>query len=134
MLLMDTHVWFWSLSEPERLPRTAFKLIQRTRPDHRGIASISLWEFAMMVTRGRIELKTTAEQWLEYAIRQTGLHVFELTPRIAVEACELPGDFHGDPADRIIVATARMSGATLVTEDQRILGYPHVRSLWQHRG
>ena len=130
MILMDTHIWFWSLAEPERLSKSAFRLIQRTKPDQRGVASISVWEFAMMVTRGRIELKMTAEQWLDYAIRKTGLRVFELTPKVAVESCELPGDFHGDPADRIIVATARTNGATLVTKDRRILDYPHVKSLW----
>ena len=130
MLLMDTRIWFWSLTEPEKLSKAAFRFIQRTKPDQRAMASISLWEFAMMVTRGRIELKTTAEQWLDYAPRKTGLHVFELTPKVAVESCELPGDFLGDPADRVIVATARINGATLVTKDQRILDYPHVKSLW----
>jgi PIN domain nuclease of toxin-antitoxin system len=127
---MDTHVWFWSLSEPEKLSRTAFQSIEREKPDQRSVASISLWEFAMMVTRGRIELKTTAEQWLEYAIYKTGLRVFDLTPEVAVESCELPGSFHKDPADRIIVATARINGTTVVTKDQKILKYPHVQSLW----
>jgi PIN domain nuclease of toxin-antitoxin system len=130
MILLDTHVWFWSLTEPEKLSEAALKLIQQTKPDLRGVASISIWEFAMMVTRGRIELKTTAEQWLDLAIRNTGLHVFELTPKVAVEACELPGDFHKDPADRIIVATARISRAIVVTKDQKILNYPYVKSLW----
>ena len=61
MLLMDSHVWFWTLTEPENLSKPALKLIQRTKPDNRTVASISLWEFAMMVARGRIELQTTAE-------------------------------------------------------------------------
>jgi PIN domain nuclease of toxin-antitoxin system len=84
----------------------------------------------MMVARNRIELKTTAEQWLDYAIHKTGLRVLELTSKVAVESCELPGDFHTDPADRIIVATARMNGATLLTKDHRILDYPYVKSIW----
>ena len=130
MLLMDTHVWFWSLTEPDKLSRPAFRLIQRSKPDQRAVASISLWEFAMMVTKGRIELKVTAEQWLDCAIQRTGVHVFELTPKVAVESCELPGPFHGDPADRIIVATARINGATLVTKDRKIIDYPHVKSAW----
>ena len=130
MLLMDTHVWFWTLTEPEKLSKTALKFIQRTKPDNRAIASISVWEFAMMAARGRIELKTTAQEWLDYAIHKTGLRILELTPKVAVESCELPGDFHRDPADRIIVATARINGATLVTKDQRILGYRHVKSMW----
>jgi PIN domain nuclease of toxin-antitoxin system len=130
MLLMDTHTLFWSLTEPEKLSKAALDFIQRTETDQRTIASISIWEFAMMVARGRIEIKMTSEQWLDYAIRKTGLRVLELTPKVAVESCELPGDFHGDPADRIIVATARVNGATLVTKDQKILKYPHVKSIW----
>jgi PIN domain nuclease of toxin-antitoxin system len=130
MLLMDTHVWFWSLSEPENLSKAALDLIQRTQTDRRTIASISIWEFAMMAARGRIEIKTPVEQWLDYAVQKTGIHVFKLTPKVAVESCELPGEFHRDPADRIIVATARINGATLVTKDQKILNYPHVTSIW----
>jgi PIN domain nuclease of toxin-antitoxin system len=130
MLLMDTHTLFWSLTEPEKLSKAALDFIQRTETDQRTIASISIWEFAMMVARGRIEIKMTSEQWLDYAIRKTGLRVLELTPKVAVESCELPGDFHGDPADRIIVATARVNRATLVTKDQKILKYPHVKSIW----
>jgi PIN domain nuclease of toxin-antitoxin system len=130
MIVMDTHVWFWSLTEPENLSKAALNLIQRTKPDQRTVASISVWEFAMLVARGRIELKITAEQWLDYAVHKTGLRVLDLTPKAAVESCELPGDFHKDPADRIIVATARINGATLVTKDQKILDYPHVKSIW----
>jgi PIN domain nuclease of toxin-antitoxin system len=130
MLLMDTHIWFWSLTEPARLSRTALGVIQKTKTDQRTIASISIWEFAMMVARGRIEIKMTAEQWLDYAIHKTGLRVLDLTPKVAIESCELPGDFHRDPADRIIVATARVNGATLVTKDQKILDYPYVKSIW----
>jgi PIN domain nuclease of toxin-antitoxin system len=127
---MDTHVWFWSLSEPEKLSRSALGKIKREKPDQRGIASISLWEFAMMISHKRIELKTTAEKWLEYAVHKSGLKVFELTYPVSLDACELPGGFHRDPADRIIVATARINGITLVTKDQKILRYPHVKSFW----
>lgn len=130
MLLLDTHVWFWSLTEPFNLSKAALDLIQTTETDRRAIASISIWEFAMMVARGRIEVKMTAEQWLDYAITKTGLRVLELTPKVAIESCELPGDFHKDPADRIIVATARVNGATLVTKDKKILDYPYVKSMW----
>jgi PIN domain nuclease of toxin-antitoxin system len=105
-------------------------LIQKSKPEQRAVASISLWEFAMMVAKGRIELKITAEQWLDYATHKTGIHLFELTPKVAVESCELPIPFHGDPADRIIVATARIKGATLLTKDRKILDYPHVKSAW----
>lgn len=130
MLVMDTHTWFWSLTEPEKLSKASLDFIRRTETDQRTIASISIWEFAMMVARGWIEIKMTAEQWLDYAIRKTGLRVLELSSKVAVESCELPGDFHGDPADRIIVATARVHGATVVTKDKKILTYPHVKAIW----
>lgn len=130
MLLMDTHVWFWTLTEPNRLSKTAYDLIKNTVVDERAIASISIWEFAMMAQRGRIKMKMTAEQWLDYAINKTGIQVLELSPKVAVESCQLPGDFHADPADRIIVATARINGATLVTKDRKILDYPYVNSAW----
>jgi PIN domain nuclease of toxin-antitoxin system len=130
MLLLDTHVWFWSLSEPERLSKAARDLIQQTKTDQRAVASISIWELAMMAARGRIELKIGAGQWLDYAVNKSGIHVFALTPEVALESCSLPGDIHGDPADRIIVATARLASATLVTKDRRILKYPYVESVW----
>ncbi|MBW2072181.1 MAG: type II toxin-antitoxin system VapC family toxin, partial [Deltaproteobacteria bacterium] len=108
MLVLDTHAWWWAVNEPGQLSRNAYELLSMTPPDQRAVASISIWEFAMMVKRGRIRLRMSAANWLEYAVEKTGLQVCELTPRIAVEACSLPGEFHKDPADRIIVATARV--------------------------
>lgn len=130
MILLDTHVWFWSLTEPDRLSRTSYDLIKRTPVDERAIASISIWEFAMMASKGRIQMKMGSEQWLKYATEKTGIQILELTPSIAIESCQLPGSFHADPADRIIVATARINGATLITKDKKILAYPYVNSIW----
>ena len=130
MILLDTHVWFWSLTEPDRLSRTSYDLIKRTPADERAIASISIWEFAMMASKGRIQMKMGSEQWLRYATEKTGIQILELTPSIAIESCQLPGSFHADPADRIIVATARINGATLITKDKKILAYPYVNSIW----
>ncbi len=84
----------------------------------------------MMVARKKIELKTSPESWLSRAIHGTGIQVIELSPEIAVESCRLPGEFHRDPADQIIVATARVHNLSLVTKDQKILGYPHVKTIW----
>jgi len=84
----------------------------------------------MMVKRGRINLAISPEEWLDYAIINTGLNVLELTPKIALESCNLPGDFHKDPADRIITATARISRSQLVTKDQKIIDYPFVTAVW----
>ncbi|NOY70136.1 MAG: type II toxin-antitoxin system VapC family toxin [Deltaproteobacteria bacterium] len=130
MLLLDTHVWWWSLTEPERLSATVIKTIKQTKPYQRAIASISIWEFAMMAVKKRIELKISASKWLFRAIHDTGLRVIELSPEIAVESCSLPGDFHKDPADRIIVATARVHNLSLLTKDRKILDYPNVKAVW----
>ena len=130
MILMDTHVWWWCLAEPENLSKKAKALIQRAKADERFISSISIWEFTMMAAKKKIELKISSSQWLTRAIDETGIGVNELSPDIAADSCHLPGNFHKDPADRIIVATARVHNLTLLTKDQRILDYPHVRSIW----
>ncbi len=130
MILLDTHTWIWSHSATNLLSDEVMKLIRTTRTDQRAIASISIWEFAMMVTRGRITLKIDPKRWLKNSIDTSGLQVIELTPEIAMESCSLPGGFHRDPADRIIVATARTHNLTLLTKDRKIIGYPHVKAVW----
>jgi len=130
MILLDTHTWIWSHSATKLLSDNVTKLIQTTQTDQRAIASISIWEFAMMVTKGRITVKIDPKRWLNNAIGMSGLQVIELTPEIAMESCRLPGDFHRDPADRIIVATARTHNLTLLTKDRKILDYPHVKAVW----
>jgi PIN domain nuclease of toxin-antitoxin system len=130
MILLDTHVWWWSLSEPEKLSREATRIIKKTDPDQRAIASISIWEFAMMACGKKIEMKITPEEWLSYALDKTGIRIFEIDPRIAVDVGHLPGEFHNDPADRLIVATARVHNLTLITKDEKILKYSHVKTVW----
>ena len=130
MIVLDTHAWWWSVSEPRQLSRKARQLINRTPPEKRTIASISIWEFAMMVTRGRINLTISPDEWLDYAINKTGITILHLNSKIALESCNLPGDFHKDPADRIIVAATRVSRSKLITKDQKILEYPYVTTIW----
>ena len=130
MILLDTHVWWWSLTEPENLSKKAIALIKQAKTDERFISSVSIWEFAMMVAKKRIELKISPAKWLTRAIDETGIMVIELSPDMATDSCSLPGEFHKDPADRIIVATARVYNLTLLTKDQKILDYPNVKSVW----
>jgi len=130
MILLDTHTWIWSHSATKLLSDNVKNLIKKTQTDQRAIASISIWEFAMMVTKGRINVKIDPKRWLDNAIGSSGLQVIELTSEIAVESCNLPGDFHKDPADRIIVATARTHNLTLLTKDRKIIEYPHVQAVW----
>lgn len=87
------------------------------------VAAISLWEIALLASRGRIVLGKPARLWLDEALADPGPAIEPLSPQIAVESYELPDRFHGDPADRMIVATARATGAVLMTRDRRILDY-----------
>lgn len=130
MILLDTHAWWWSLTEPENLSDKAKAVILGAKTDERSIASISIWEFAMMAAKQKIELKISPAKWLSRAIEASGITVIDLSPDIAVDSCNLPGDFHKDPADRIVVATARIHNLTLLTKDQKILDYPYVKSVW----
>jgi PIN domain nuclease of toxin-antitoxin system len=130
MILLDTHTWIWSHSATKLLSDNVKILIKQTQTDQRAIASICIWEFAMMVTKGRINLKIDPKRWLNNAIGNSGIQVIELTPEIAMESCNLPGGFHKDPADQIIVATARTHNLTLLTKDRKIIEYPHVKAIW----
>ena len=85
---------------------------------------------AKKVQKGQLTLDRPLDDWFDVATSQAGLHIAEPTRAVLVESCRLPGGFSGDPADGIIVATARSLGATLVTKDQRIRDYDHVRTVW----
>jgi PIN domain nuclease of toxin-antitoxin system len=84
----------------------------------------------MMVSRSRIKLTITPDEWLDHAINRTGITVLYLNSKIAVDSCNLPGNFHKDPADRIIVATARVGLSQLITKNQKIIEYPYVTTVW----
>jgi PIN domain nuclease of toxin-antitoxin system len=90
---------------------------------------MSCWEVAKLVEYGRLELTCTIEEWMAQAVVYPGMQLLELTPQIAIESTKLPGSFHRDPADQIIVATARVYDSPLLTADRRIVQYPHVRIL-----
>jgi len=93
------------------------------------VSAISVWEVAMLEAKGRIRLSKDCLSWVNEALRAPGLALVPLTPEIAVESSRLPGAFHGDPADRILVATARRQGAILLTRDEKILSYGKAKHL-----
>ncbi len=124
LLLLDTHVWVWLMLGDERLGRRSRRMLEQAVPDGQlRVSVISAWEVAMLETKGRLALGEDCESWVRAALGAPGIRLAELTPRIAVASAKLPGTFHGDPADRILVATARESGATLLTADTAILQY-----------
>jgi PIN domain nuclease of toxin-antitoxin system len=87
------------------------------------VSAISVWELGMLEAKGRIRLKPSCEEWVKEALAAPGLALAPITPEIALESSRLPGLFHGDPADRIIVATARRTGAQLMTRDRELIQY-----------
>jgi PIN domain nuclease of toxin-antitoxin system len=125
MLMLDTHIWLWLMNGDERIKKSGYiPAIQRAaKASAVKIASISLWEAAMLSARGKITLEAGALAWIKNALAAPGITVCPMTPEIAVESTQLPGKFHGDPADMIIVASARILNATLLTFDKQILHY-----------
>jgi PIN domain nuclease of toxin-antitoxin system len=131
VILLDTHVLLWLAAEPARLSRRAAAAIRRgLRAGGIAIASISLWEIAMMFSEGRLRSRGTIEASIESLLRGTGVMPREITPAIAALATQFPSDFPADPADRLIAATARDGGLTLVTKDERIRSSPLLRTVW----
>jgi len=122
MLLLDTHTLVWLSEGNLSLGAKSLNLIDNTlQQDELYVSSISFWEVAMLVNKGRIEMLTSVESWRK-SLLNSGLQEISLTGEIAIESAQLIG-FHGDPADRIITATAIHSGMSLCTADQKILGW-----------
>jgi PIN domain nuclease of toxin-antitoxin system len=131
VLLLDTHVLVWLAVAPRKLSRVAASTIRRaTRSDGIGIASITLWELAVLFARGRLQSHGSVESSVERLVTATRVVVKDLTPSVAAIASQLPPDFPADPADRLIAATARAEGLALVTADARILESPLVKTVW----
>lgn len=123
-LLLDTHVWLWfMLADPELAISERNAINRAAASGDLKIAAISVWEAALLASRGRVALGQHLAQWMSEAVSAPGLSIEPLLPQVAVEACSLPEAFHRDPADRLIVATARVANATLMTRDRRILDY-----------
>jgi PIN domain nuclease of toxin-antitoxin system len=129
MIVLDTHIRVWWVHADERLTRTQAEVIEANETDVIGVSAISCWEIAKLVEYGRLELPCSLEEWFEDALSYPGIRLLELTPEIAIESTQLPGEFHRDPADQMIVATARVYGCPLVTSDGRLLEYPHVETI-----
>ena len=130
MIALDTHIWIWLVQTPERLREAQLTAIMNNLNGAIGICSTSIWEIAKIVELGGIQLNVELSQWFENALLYPGITTLNLTPAIAVESTRLPGDFHRDPSDQIIVATARINGCPLVTSDEKIRMYPYVETIY----
>jgi|SRR5215472_16202401 PIN domain nuclease of toxin-antitoxin system len=125
LLLLDTHSWLWAqLGQAERFSRAARSAIDTAADGGLlRVSVISVWELSMLENRGRVSLPVDVRTWVREAMEKPGVFMAPLTPEIAIESNNLPGNLHGDPADRILAATARILGATLLTKDRRLLEY-----------
>lgn len=123
-VLLDTHTWVWLVNGDGNLSVAARKAVADAATTARVyVSAISTWELGMLEAKGRIRLGRDVLAWISAAVSRPGISLVPLTPEIAVASSRLPGYLHGDPADRILIATARVLPATLITHDARILAY-----------
>jgi PIN domain nuclease of toxin-antitoxin system len=131
MILLDTHTWLWWLHTPEQLSEhTRALLTTGENQDALMVSSISVWEIAVKHHIGKLPLPLDLNEWFALARTRPGITIEPLDPLDAIASTQLPGDFHKDPADRIIVSIARRRDIELITCDQKILNYPYVKALW----
>ena len=129
VILLDTHVLVWTVADSKRLSRAATREIDRSsRQGGLAISAITLWELALLVTRGKIQAYGTVEASVKLFTEV--VTVKPITVDIAALANQFPGDYPGDPADRLIGATARAEGLTLVTRDENIRRSPLIKTVW----
>lgn len=126
-VLLDTHVWVWTQEQPERLgPRTKQLVIGGAHEN--WVCPISTLEISRLVAVGDIRLSIPLAEWIARSMAELSARTVSVSHEVAMEAFALPGRFHRDPADRLLVAAARQNGLTLATADDRILAYPHLRA------
>lgn len=128
--LLDTHVWYWLMETPEKIPGAVRKIIGQKTSIPFGVSAISLWEIAKLEEKGKINFNIPLQRWMREALDPGFMKRLELDEQVAAESTRLPEEFHRDPADQMIVATARVHNLTLITADRKILSYRHVKTLW----
>lgn len=123
-ILLDTHTWIWLFNGSTELSKSAIEQIDFAANQGKVfIPAISVWELSMLVAKSRVNLSQSIHQWINNSLSQPGVNLSPILPEIAIESSFLPGDFHGDPADRIIVATARINNLIVFTRDKKIIKY-----------
>ncbi len=131
MIVLDTHAWVWWVSGSTELSRRARRAIEAGVEDGSvRVSAISVWEVAQLVARGRLELTVDVADWVGSCEALPFLGFVPVDSRIALRSTDLPAPLHEDPADRVIVATALVLGAPLVTKDNRLRRYRHIETIW----
>ena len=127
MILLDTHIWVWWVHGAEQLSKNQERIIEENEQSGLAISIISCWEIAKLVEYKRLELPLNIKDWFNEALNYPGMKILPLTTEIIIESTELPGKFHKDPADQIIVATSRINKIAVLTADDKILKYKYVQ-------
>lgn len=124
-ILLDTHIFVWLMLGSNKLTNNARNAIESCTENEGNllVSAISIWEIGMLIQHGRLTMNEPVLQWIKEALSAPYIHLAPISPEIAIESCQLPGDFHGDPADRIITATSRVLNVPLLTKDERIHNY-----------
>lgn len=131
MILLDTHTWLWWLHDPTQLSEPARNAIEESEKKNTIlISSISVWEIAVKHSLKKLELPLPINQWFELAQQQSGTTIESLSPLDAIHSANLPGEFHKDPADRILVAIARRYDIPIISRDHKIQNYSYVKTIW----
>ncbi len=129
--LLDTHTWIWWNMNPQKLSKKVKEIIGKSDLyDEMLLSAISPWEFSKLLEKKRIGISCNPEDWINVALDMPKLRIIPLSPILSYRSTVLPQPFHNDPADQIIVATARAENATLLTKDEKIHAYENVKSLW----
>ncbi|MDP3518012.1 MAG: type II toxin-antitoxin system VapC family toxin [Pseudohongiella sp.] len=133
MIVLDTHVLLWWIGGDTQLSARARSAIHQEHNSAQGqilISAISAWEIAMLVEKGRLTLSMSVDDWLAAVAEVESVRFVPVDNATAIQSARLPGDFHKDPADRMIVALARHINAPLLTSDEKINAYKHVKTIW----
>jgi len=127
--LVDTNIWLWMVNDYQSIPGTIAPIIADTINYPFYLSAISVWEIAKKVSLGKLTLSIPIRDWLFQATREPFIEIVPLSVDISLESTILPGEFHKDPADQIIVATARNQNLIILTADQKIRQYSHVKTV-----
>ena len=129
--ILDTHTWIWWNMHPKKLSRKVHSLLSNPdQYDELLLSAISPWEFSKLLEKGRLGISCNPEEWIAEALDMPKLRLVPLSPTISYRSTSLPDPFNDEPADQIVVATAREENATVLTKDRMIHEYKHVRTLW----
>ena len=131
MIVLDTQAWLWWMHDPAKLSKKAIAAIKEAEAaEGMLVSTISVWEVAIKNDLGKLDLPMEIFEWYRKASSYPHIVIELLSPLDVIASTQLPGDFHKDPADRMIVALARRYGAPLVASDKKIIDYAHVATIW----